>query len=60
LRPDVSEKRRKARQAQARIDELEQKQKRPHRELVLDPGNAEAKRRLQAIDAQIAELRGAL
>lgn len=45
------------RAARARIDELERKQLRPMRELAADPNNAEAKRRLAEIDAEIAALR---
>lgn len=39
---------------------LEQSQARPLRELVRDPANAEARRRLDEIDAQIAALRTSL
>lgn len=46
--------------AQARIAALEGKQNRPARELALDPSNTEARRRLEAIDAEIMELRKAL
>jgi hypothetical protein len=55
--PDPVEKRNRAR---ARIRALEAKQKRPLRELSIDPSNDEAKRRLQEIDAEISELRRAL
>lgn len=43
--------------AALRIAELERKQARPQRELQLDPNNAEARARLEQIDAQIAALR---
>ena len=41
----------------ARIAELESKQHRPLRELTRDPQNAEARRRLDEIDSEIAQLR---
>jgi hypothetical protein len=44
-------------QARHRIAELELAQHRPMRELVIDPSNAEAKRRLQEIEGEIAGLR---
>lgn len=43
-----------------RIEALERQQARPMRELKIDPSNAEAARRLAAIDAQIATLRATL
>jgi hypothetical protein len=60
LKPDVAERRRGQAQARARIEALEIGQRRPMRELALDSDNVEAKRRLQAIDAEISELRRAL
>jgi hypothetical protein len=42
------------------IAELEQKQLRPLRELAVDAGNAEARRRVEQIEAQISTLRGSL
>jgi len=46
--------------AQAHIAALEEKQKRPVRELLLDPANSEARLRLAEIESQIAELRKVL
>lgn len=43
-----------------RIESLERQQLRPMRELTRDPQNAEARRRLDQIDSEIAELRNAL
>jgi hypothetical protein len=43
--------------ARARIAELERQQIRPHRELVRDPMNTEARKRIEAIDEEIATLR---
>lgn len=43
--------------AHARIVALERSLIRPMRELLLDPSNAEARRRVEAIDQKIAELR---
>jgi hypothetical protein len=43
-----------------RIASLEVSQQRPQRELILDPTNAEARKRLSAIDSEISALRGAL
>jgi hypothetical protein len=50
---------REARQAQAaqRIDELELSQRRPVRELLIDPNNAAARTRLVEIEAEIATQR---
>jgi hypothetical protein len=45
--------------ALGRIRELERQQARPMRELAIDAGNAEARKRLEAIEAEIASLRGA-
>jgi hypothetical protein len=47
----------RARSARQRIASLELAQLRPIRELAIDPENAEAKRRLEAIDGEIAALR---
>jgi len=57
--PEVAAEQRAARERRARrrIDELEQSQLRPMRELAIDPANAEAKRRLAEIDGEIAGLR---
>jgi hypothetical protein len=44
----------------AQIADQERRQARPQRELLLDPGNAEASRRLREIEAQIAQLRATL
>jgi hypothetical protein len=55
--PDPVENRNRAR---ARIRALEAKQKRPLRELSIDPSNSEARSRLETIDAEIAILRGEL
>lgn len=44
----------------AQIEALERKQLRPMRELQVDPGNAEAQRRIVEIDAEIAKLRESL
>lgn len=46
------------RRARAAIRRLERAQQRPLRELYLDPANEQAKARLQAIDSEIATLRG--
>lgn len=43
--------------ALAQIRALEGAQLRPHRELALDPSNAEARKRLESIEGQIAALR---
>jgi hypothetical protein len=48
------------RRARKRIAELERAQLRPLRELAVDANNAEAKRRLAEIDAEIAGLRNDL
>lgn len=48
------------RRARQRIEQLERLQLRPARELALDPSNAEAKRRLADIEAEIAGLRAEL
>lgn len=42
------------------IRDLEASQLRPMRELAIDPSNAEARKRLEAIEAEIASLRGDL
>lgn len=42
------------------IAEAEQRQQRPMRELVRDPANVEARRRLDEIEAEIAKLRTSL
>lgn len=52
--PDAQQQRDRA---QARIATLERAQQRPSRELAIDPDNAEARRRIEAIDAEIAQLR---
>lgn len=44
--------------ARGEIRALEESQARPLRELHLDPSNAEARRKLEAIDAKIAAIRG--
>lgn len=49
--------RRERDRAEARIARLESRQARPIRELFLNPNNAEAKRRLQEIEDEIAALR---
>lgn len=46
--------------AHARIEALERRQLRAQRELLLDPSNKAARRRLAAIDAEIIGLRGYL
>lgn len=46
--------------ALAEIEALEIKQRRPLRELALNPADAEARARVAAIEAQIAELRESL
>lgn len=46
--------------ASVRIRMLEEAQHRPMRELALDPSNAEARKKLDAIESEIASLRGAL
>lgn len=57
LKPEALERRQQRRQSEARIKVLEQQQARPSRELALDSTNAEARRRLEAIEAEIAQLR---
>jgi len=42
------------------VEELEAAQHRPLRELMLDPGSAEARARVAALDQRIAELRAGL
>jgi rare lipoprotein A (peptidoglycan hydrolase) len=46
-------------QAASRIEALERAQARPIRELAIDPSNAEARKRLEAIEGEIASLRDA-
>lgn len=55
--PDLSRERYRL---HARIVALERAQARPVRELLIDPTNPEARRRLTAIEDEIAELRAAL
>lgn len=57
LKAEVRKHRWRHRQALRRIDELERKQHRPHRELALNPDDSDARARLAALDAEIAELR---
>ena len=60
LKPEVAERRRSQAKARAKILELEASQLRPQRELMMDPENKEARQRLEAIEAAIAEQRGLL
>lgn len=55
-----SETRQRRRMARQRIDRLERAQRRPVRELLIDPNNAAAKQRLAEIDDEIASLRSDL
>jgi hypothetical protein len=57
LKPDVAGRRRKSREARARIAELESDQLRPQREMAIDPSNEEARNRLKDIEQEIADLR---
>lgn len=54
---DAEQRETRRRKAQRKIERLELAQHRPMRELQLDPNNATAKQRLDAIDAEIAGLR---
>jgi hypothetical protein len=56
-RPEVVQREHQRAQALAQIDTLERKQLRAQRELLLDPSNADALKRLQAVDGEIATLR---
>lgn len=51
---------RRSRDAKRRIAALEAQGVRPMRELLADPSNAEARQRVEAIEAEIAELRKVL
>jgi hypothetical protein len=59
-RADVVEREQRRVSALAQIADLERRQLRPQRELLLDPSSREADVRLHEIEAQIASLRGSL
>jgi len=48
---------RRARELKLRIEDLERRQARPLRELMLDPNDQDARRRVEDIDADIRRLR---
>lgn len=60
IETDAEQQASRDRQARQRIDELERAQRRPVRELLIDPTNVAAKQRLAEIDAEIAVLRSDL
>ena len=59
-RPEAIQREHQRAQALAQIAELEQRQARPQRELLLNPGSKEAYVRLRELEAQIVKLRAQL